>query len=126
MTPTLDFLPDSKLGCVVDGCNGLVRKLKLRFDSSPLNRLCYYQSHCSSEDAMVKIHGQQLLPKWMSFVYDSTSYSVVVADIESEYAASCNERRMSCGSTSLEGGTHLMDTYILNRMPNVSKSTPNA
>eukprot|EP00980_Cylindrotheca_fusiformis_P013225 scaffold3359_cov123-Cylindrotheca_fusiformis.AAC.29 len=34
---------------------GLNRKLKHRFDDSPLNKLCYYQSYHSSEDAMMQL-----------------------------------------------------------------------
>eukprot|EP00980_Cylindrotheca_fusiformis_P016780 scaffold5055_cov91-Cylindrotheca_fusiformis.AAC.2 len=33
----------------------LFRKLKHRFDNSPLNQLCYYQSYHSSEDAMAQL-----------------------------------------------------------------------
>eukprot|EP00980_Cylindrotheca_fusiformis_P014314 scaffold3821_cov127-Cylindrotheca_fusiformis.AAC.4 len=33
----------------------LNRKLKHRFDDSPLNKLCYYQSYHSSEDAMAEL-----------------------------------------------------------------------
>eukprot|EP00980_Cylindrotheca_fusiformis_P000933 scaffold248_cov111-Cylindrotheca_fusiformis.AAC.10 len=54
--PTPDFLQHSKLGNVVDGHHDLVRKLKHRFDNSPLNKLCYYQSYYSSRDAMVQLH----------------------------------------------------------------------
>eukprot|EP00980_Cylindrotheca_fusiformis_P024852 scaffold12605_cov73-Cylindrotheca_fusiformis.AAC.1 len=50
-----DFLQNSKLGSVVDGYDDLTRRLKHRFDSSPLNKLCYYQSYHSSEDAMVQL-----------------------------------------------------------------------
>eukprot|EP00980_Cylindrotheca_fusiformis_P011040 scaffold2535_cov126-Cylindrotheca_fusiformis.AAC.2 len=45
----------SMIGSVVRSEAGLLRKLKHRFDNSPLNKLCYYQSYHSSEDAMVKL-----------------------------------------------------------------------
>eukprot|EP00980_Cylindrotheca_fusiformis_P020516 scaffold7572_cov118-Cylindrotheca_fusiformis.AAC.5 len=50
-----DFLQRWKLGSVVDGYDDLARKLKNRFENSPLNGLCYYQSYHSSEDAMVQL-----------------------------------------------------------------------
>eukprot|EP00980_Cylindrotheca_fusiformis_P027732 scaffold22532_cov93-Cylindrotheca_fusiformis.AAC.1 len=45
----------SKLGKVVDDAAGLLRKLKHRFDNSPLNKLCYYQSYHCYDDAMVQL-----------------------------------------------------------------------
>eukprot|EP00980_Cylindrotheca_fusiformis_P027736 scaffold22532_cov93-Cylindrotheca_fusiformis.AAC.5 len=45
----------SKLGKTIDDKAGLVWKLKHRFDSSPLHKLCYYQSYYSSEDAMAQL-----------------------------------------------------------------------
>eukprot|EP00980_Cylindrotheca_fusiformis_P002410 scaffold571_cov163-Cylindrotheca_fusiformis.AAC.1 len=49
------FFRRSKLGRVVDdNADLLVHKLKHRFDNSPLNKLCYYQSYHSSEDAMAQ------------------------------------------------------------------------
>eukprot|EP00980_Cylindrotheca_fusiformis_P017196 scaffold5294_cov129-Cylindrotheca_fusiformis.AAC.6 len=45
----------SKLGRVVDNKAKLLCKLKHRFDSSPLNKLCYYQSYHSPEDAMLQL-----------------------------------------------------------------------
>eukprot|EP00980_Cylindrotheca_fusiformis_P011267 scaffold2594_cov85-Cylindrotheca_fusiformis.AAC.9 len=41
---------DSWFGNVVEDGADLTRKLKHRFDNSPLNSLCYYQSYHSSED----------------------------------------------------------------------------
>eukprot|EP00980_Cylindrotheca_fusiformis_P000565 scaffold146_cov107-Cylindrotheca_fusiformis.AAC.4 len=51
-TSARDFLQYSKLGSLVDGYFDLAHRLKNRFDSSPLNKLCYYHSYHSSEDAM--------------------------------------------------------------------------
>eukprot|EP00980_Cylindrotheca_fusiformis_P000566 scaffold146_cov107-Cylindrotheca_fusiformis.AAC.5 len=50
-----DFLQHSRLGKVVDGYFDLARRLRYRFDSSPLNKLCYYHSYHSSDDAMVRL-----------------------------------------------------------------------
>eukprot|EP00980_Cylindrotheca_fusiformis_P011612 scaffold2747_cov104-Cylindrotheca_fusiformis.AAC.2 len=57
---TSDWLYEnfSKLGSVVDDEADVSRKLKHRFDSSQLNKLCYYQSYLSSEDAVVQLHSQ--------------------------------------------------------------------
>eukprot|EP00980_Cylindrotheca_fusiformis_P013888 scaffold3601_cov90-Cylindrotheca_fusiformis.AAC.1 len=46
---------DSRLGSVFDDEADLVHALKHRFDNSPLNKLCYYQSYHASEDAMVHL-----------------------------------------------------------------------
>eukprot|EP00980_Cylindrotheca_fusiformis_P006813 scaffold1426_cov83-Cylindrotheca_fusiformis.AAC.15 len=44
------------LGSVVDGYDDLVvRKLKHRFDGSPLNKLCYYHSYHSSDDSIMQL-----------------------------------------------------------------------
>eukprot|EP00980_Cylindrotheca_fusiformis_P024850 scaffold12602_cov105-Cylindrotheca_fusiformis.AAC.1 len=43
---------NSRLGSVVDNEGDLHHKLKHRFDNSPVNKLCYYQSYHASEDAM--------------------------------------------------------------------------
>eukprot|EP00980_Cylindrotheca_fusiformis_P017193 scaffold5294_cov129-Cylindrotheca_fusiformis.AAC.3 len=45
----------SKLGSIADNDADLLRKLKHRFDNCPLNKLCYYQSYYSSEEAMVQL-----------------------------------------------------------------------
>eukprot|EP00980_Cylindrotheca_fusiformis_P027301 scaffold19836_cov54-Cylindrotheca_fusiformis.AAC.1 len=43
---------DSRLGSVADDADDLAHRLKYRFDNSPLNKLCYYQSYHAPEDAM--------------------------------------------------------------------------
>eukprot|EP00980_Cylindrotheca_fusiformis_P025303 scaffold13471_cov105-Cylindrotheca_fusiformis.AAC.1 len=49
-------LKQSKLGSsTVDDAADLNRKLKHRFGTSPLNKLCYYQSYYPSEEAMVQL-----------------------------------------------------------------------
>eukprot|EP00980_Cylindrotheca_fusiformis_P002665 scaffold623_cov83-Cylindrotheca_fusiformis.AAC.2 len=51
----MDFMRHSKLGRAAGGrFDDLVRRLKHRFDGSPLNKLCYYQSYYSSEDAVLQ------------------------------------------------------------------------
>eukprot|EP00980_Cylindrotheca_fusiformis_P020779 scaffold7759_cov62-Cylindrotheca_fusiformis.AAC.2 len=55
------FMRVSKLGSVVagyDDCaryDDLVRRLQHRFDDSPLNKLCYYHSYHSPDDAMMQL-----------------------------------------------------------------------
>eukprot|EP00980_Cylindrotheca_fusiformis_P013710 scaffold3525_cov128-Cylindrotheca_fusiformis.AAC.1 len=51
-----EFFQKSKLGSLVDDEAGLIHRLKHRFDNSPLNKLCYYQSYHSSDDAMARVH----------------------------------------------------------------------
>eukprot|EP00980_Cylindrotheca_fusiformis_P012135 scaffold2933_cov85-Cylindrotheca_fusiformis.AAC.3 len=46
---------NSGLGSVVEDDRDLLRKLKYRFDNSPLNKLCYYHSYHSEEDAMIQL-----------------------------------------------------------------------
>eukprot|EP00980_Cylindrotheca_fusiformis_P019827 scaffold6966_cov112-Cylindrotheca_fusiformis.AAC.5 len=46
---------NSKLASVVDNEASLNHKLKHRFDHSPLNKLCYYQSYHAAEDAMMQL-----------------------------------------------------------------------
>eukprot|EP00980_Cylindrotheca_fusiformis_P024705 scaffold12321_cov84-Cylindrotheca_fusiformis.AAC.1 len=48
-------LQNSKLGSIVDSDEDLNRKLKHRFDNSPMNKLCYYQSYHSLEDSMLQL-----------------------------------------------------------------------
>eukprot|EP00980_Cylindrotheca_fusiformis_P020349 scaffold7354_cov93-Cylindrotheca_fusiformis.AAC.2 len=49
------FFKHSKLGLVDNNKTKLIHRLKHRFDHSPLNKLCYYQSYHSSEDAMQQL-----------------------------------------------------------------------
>eukprot|EP00980_Cylindrotheca_fusiformis_P011870 scaffold2818_cov59-Cylindrotheca_fusiformis.AAC.5 len=46
----------TKLGSLVDNEADLIRRLNHRFDNSPLNQLCYYQSYHSYEDEMAQLH----------------------------------------------------------------------
>lgn len=49
------FMDDMKLGVAVDGYRDLLRKLKVRFSSSPLHRACYFQSYHALQDNMERI-----------------------------------------------------------------------
>eukprot|EP00980_Cylindrotheca_fusiformis_P025458 scaffold13756_cov97-Cylindrotheca_fusiformis.AAC.3 len=46
---------DSKIGRIVDGLDDFLRKTIHRFDKCPLNKLCYYQSYYSLDEAMMKL-----------------------------------------------------------------------
>eukprot|EP00980_Cylindrotheca_fusiformis_P026030 scaffold15249_cov142-Cylindrotheca_fusiformis.AAC.1 len=49
-------LRDTKLGNVVDSDADLNRKMKYRFENSPMNKLCYYHSYDhSSDDSMLRL-----------------------------------------------------------------------
>eukprot|EP00980_Cylindrotheca_fusiformis_P015111 scaffold4170_cov79-Cylindrotheca_fusiformis.AAC.5 len=50
------FFQSSKLGSLVDDEADLIHRSKHRFDNSPLNKLCYYQSYQFLDDAMVQLH----------------------------------------------------------------------
>eukprot|EP00980_Cylindrotheca_fusiformis_P006352 scaffold1356_cov123-Cylindrotheca_fusiformis.AAC.33 len=49
------FWNRSKFGSVINGYDNFAWRLNHRFDSSPLNKLCYCQSYHSSEDAMAQL-----------------------------------------------------------------------
>eukprot|EP00980_Cylindrotheca_fusiformis_P017722 scaffold5565_cov92-Cylindrotheca_fusiformis.AAC.1 len=63
-----EFKNRSKLGRFVRGYvdrfDDLFRRLRYRFAASPLNNLCYYQSYCSSEDAMVQLRRLMVEDPW--------------------------------------------------------------
>eukprot|EP00980_Cylindrotheca_fusiformis_P026607 scaffold16603_cov50-Cylindrotheca_fusiformis.AAC.1 len=51
-----EFFQNSKLiGRLVDNEADLTHRLKHRFDDSPLNKLCYYQSYQSLDDATAQL-----------------------------------------------------------------------
>eukprot|EP00980_Cylindrotheca_fusiformis_P004538 scaffold965_cov93-Cylindrotheca_fusiformis.AAC.2 len=50
-----EWLQVSKIGGVVDGYDDFLYKSNHRFDKSPLNKLCYYQSYYFLEDALVEL-----------------------------------------------------------------------
>eukprot|EP00980_Cylindrotheca_fusiformis_P016900 scaffold5114_cov67-Cylindrotheca_fusiformis.AAC.18 len=50
------FFQSSKLGSLVANEADLIHRLNHRFDNSPLNKLCYYQSYHSYENAMAQLH----------------------------------------------------------------------
>eukprot|EP00980_Cylindrotheca_fusiformis_P003502 scaffold781_cov132-Cylindrotheca_fusiformis.AAC.21 len=51
-----DILLNVKYHSVADSYGDLCYKLKHRFDSCPMNKLCYYQSYYSPEDAMLELN----------------------------------------------------------------------
>eukprot|EP00980_Cylindrotheca_fusiformis_P005270 scaffold1123_cov56-Cylindrotheca_fusiformis.AAC.6 len=51
----VEFFQSSKFGSLVDDDDDLTHRLKHRFDDSPLNKLCYYQSYQSLDVAMAEL-----------------------------------------------------------------------
>eukprot|EP00980_Cylindrotheca_fusiformis_P008545 scaffold1813_cov109-Cylindrotheca_fusiformis.AAC.3 len=52
------FFAGSKLGSLVDNKADLIHRLKHRFDNSPLNKLCYYQSYQSLDGGMTQLRSR--------------------------------------------------------------------
>eukprot|EP00980_Cylindrotheca_fusiformis_P005839 scaffold1228_cov119-Cylindrotheca_fusiformis.AAC.6 len=127
MDATLGFgLQDSKLGSVVDSGADLNRKLKHRFGSSPLNKLCYYQSYHSSEDAMLQLSRLMeedplaataqvdefgMTPLHILSLSQAPTVDMLLTVMNSGHLDHIIEERDLFGSTP-------MDYLCLNRMPN--------
>eukprot|EP00980_Cylindrotheca_fusiformis_P004544 scaffold965_cov93-Cylindrotheca_fusiformis.AAC.8 len=121
-----EFLQDSKIGSVVDGYDGFLHKLIHRFDQSPLNKLCYYQSYYSLEDAMVKLRSLMeedtltattqvdefgMTPLHILSLSQTLNLSMLLAVIDGGPRDHILRCRDSFGSTP-------MDYLCLNKMPN--------
>eukprot|EP00980_Cylindrotheca_fusiformis_P002279 scaffold530_cov107-Cylindrotheca_fusiformis.AAC.3 len=121
-----DFLHYSKLGSVVDGLDELVDRLKHRFDDSPLNKLCYYQSYYSSSDAMLQLRSLMkddplaattqvdefgMTPLHILSLSQSPNLDMLLAVMEGGHWDHIITGKDSFGSTP-------MDYLCLNRMPN--------
>eukprot|EP00980_Cylindrotheca_fusiformis_P005997 scaffold1284_cov108-Cylindrotheca_fusiformis.AAC.11 len=125
------FLQYSKFGSVVDsvvdGVADLHRKLKHRFDSSPLNELCYYQSYHSSEDAMAllrflvdenpltatrQVDEFGMTPLHILSLSQTPNLEMLLAVMK----AGADSDRIICGKDSF--GSTPMDYLCSNRMPN--------
>eukprot|EP00980_Cylindrotheca_fusiformis_P012515 scaffold3074_cov108-Cylindrotheca_fusiformis.AAC.2 len=117
---------NSKLGSVVQEGTDLSRKLKHRFDSSSLNKLCYYQSYQSSEDAMMQLRGPMeddplaatsqvdefgMTPLHVLSLNQSLNVDMLLAVVRAGYQDQIIHSRDSFGSTP-------MDYLCSNRMPN--------
>eukprot|EP00980_Cylindrotheca_fusiformis_P011260 scaffold2594_cov85-Cylindrotheca_fusiformis.AAC.2 len=134
------YFRNSKLGGIVEDEAGLSRKLKHRFDSSsPLNKLCYYQSYHSSEDAMMELLRRLteddplaatnqtdefgMTPLHILSLSQTPNIDMLLAVMNEGKADHMIRSRDSFGSTP-------MDYLCLNRMPNFyvgdSKSSTNA
>eukprot|EP00980_Cylindrotheca_fusiformis_P009972 scaffold2206_cov95-Cylindrotheca_fusiformis.AAC.2 len=61
-----EFFRSSRLGSLVDDEDELIHRLNHRFDNSPLNKLCYYQSYQSSDERISTIEEH-----WIRCVYSS-------------------------------------------------------
>eukprot|EP00980_Cylindrotheca_fusiformis_P000302 scaffold70_cov102-Cylindrotheca_fusiformis.AAC.1 len=121
-----DFHRDSMLGCIVDDYDDLVRRLNHRFDISPLNKLCYYQSYHSSEDTMLQLsslmEGDPLAATTQVDEFGMTPLHILSLSQTPNLdmlLAVMNEGRADhiIHGTDLFGSTP-MDYLCLNRMPN--------
>eukprot|EP00980_Cylindrotheca_fusiformis_P018755 scaffold6247_cov104-Cylindrotheca_fusiformis.AAC.5 len=123
------FVRNMKLGSIVDDDSNLVRKLKHRFANSPLNKLCYYQSYYSSDDAMVQLRrlmGEDPLaataqvdefgmtPLHVLSLSQSPNLDMLLAVMNKGHPDHIFQCRDFFGSTPL-------DYLCLNRMPNSTK-----
>eukprot|EP00980_Cylindrotheca_fusiformis_P029423 scaffold23472_cov106-Cylindrotheca_fusiformis.AAC.2 len=117
---------NSRLGSVVDNDAELGRKLIHRFDVSPLNQLCYYQSYHSSsslEDAMLqlmkddplaatsKVDEFGMTPLHILSLSQTPNMSMLLAVMNAGHRDHMIHGRDSFGSTP-------MDYLCMNRMPN--------
>eukprot|EP00980_Cylindrotheca_fusiformis_P000875 scaffold230_cov138-Cylindrotheca_fusiformis.AAC.1 len=129
MESTADFLQHSMLGSVVDDEADLTRKLEHRFDDAPLNKLCYYHSYQSSEDAMTQLRSLTeddplaattqmdefgMTPLHVLSLSQTPNLEMVLAVMAAGKPGHMVHCRDSFGYTP-------MDYLCLNRMPNTSE-----
>eukprot|EP00980_Cylindrotheca_fusiformis_P007632 scaffold1601_cov59-Cylindrotheca_fusiformis.AAC.3 len=122
-----EFFQSSKLGSLVDDEDDLIRKLNDRFDNSPLNKLCYYQSYQSSDDAMAQLRSLMekypplaattqvdelgMTPLHVLSLSQTTNLDMLLAVMDAGKPGHMVRVRDSFGSTP-------MDFLCMNRMPN--------
>eukprot|EP00980_Cylindrotheca_fusiformis_P016739 scaffold5039_cov119-Cylindrotheca_fusiformis.AAC.6 len=103
-----------------------LRRLKHRFDGSPLNKLCYYQSYHSSEDAMAQLRNLMekdpvaatnqrdefgMTPLHVISLSQTPNLDMLLAVMKGSHLDHIIQSRDSFGSTP-------MDYLCLNRTPN--------
>eukprot|EP00980_Cylindrotheca_fusiformis_P016127 scaffold4790_cov98-Cylindrotheca_fusiformis.AAC.11 len=125
---TCEFFQNQKLGSVVDREVDCGSKLKNRFNHSPLNKLCYYQSYHPEEDAMAKLHsmmeddplaatcqvdGLGMTPLHVISLSQTPSMELLLALMKGGHLEHIIHGKDSFGHTP-------MDYLCLNRMPNSS------
>eukprot|EP00980_Cylindrotheca_fusiformis_P020023 scaffold7106_cov121-Cylindrotheca_fusiformis.AAC.5 len=124
-----ELFQDSKLGSLVDNEADLTHRLKHRFDDSPLNKLCYYQSYqsldvamgelrCLMEDdplaATTQVDGFGMTPLHVLSLSQTPNLDMLLAVIDAGKAGHMVRTRDSFGCTPM--------VYLcLNRMPNSSE-----
>eukprot|EP00980_Cylindrotheca_fusiformis_P004103 scaffold892_cov104-Cylindrotheca_fusiformis.AAC.1 len=122
-----EFFQSSKLGCLVDDEADLKRKLNHRFDNSPVNKLCYYQSYQSSDDSMAQLRSLMekhpplaattqvdefgMTPLHVLSLSQTTNLDMLLAVMDAGKLGHMVRVRDSFGSTP-------MDYLCMNRMPN--------
>eukprot|EP00980_Cylindrotheca_fusiformis_P030364 scaffold24710_cov117-Cylindrotheca_fusiformis.AAC.2 len=120
------FFQASKLGSLVDNEADLNGRLNHRFDSSPLNKLCYYQSYHSSDDTMTQLHSRMdgnplaatsqmdefgMTPLHILSLSQTPNLDMLLAVMDAGKPG-----HMVCIMDSF--GCTPMDYFCLNRMPN--------
>eukprot|EP00980_Cylindrotheca_fusiformis_P011615 scaffold2747_cov104-Cylindrotheca_fusiformis.AAC.5 len=123
------FLLNTKLDRVFDDEADLFRKVKHRFDNSPLNQLCYYQSYHSSADSMMQLRNLMeddqsvattqvdefgMTPLHVLSLSQTPNMDMLLALMNEGRADDIIRSKDSFGSTP-------MDYLCLNRMPNSSE-----
>eukprot|EP00980_Cylindrotheca_fusiformis_P018131 scaffold5841_cov81-Cylindrotheca_fusiformis.AAC.3 len=122
------FFQSSKLGSLVDDEADLIRKLNHRFYNSPVNKLCYYQSHQSLDVAMaelrslmeddplattVQVDGFGMTPLHVLSLSQTPNLDMLLTVMDAGKPGHMVRVRDSFGSTPME--------YLcLNRMPNAN------
>eukprot|EP00980_Cylindrotheca_fusiformis_P020182 scaffold7253_cov105-Cylindrotheca_fusiformis.AAC.2 len=124
-----EFFQGSKLGSLVDNGADLKRKLNHRFDNSPLNKLCYYQSYQSVDVAMAELRSLMeddplaattqvdelgMTPLHVLSLSQTTNLDMLLPVMDAGKPGHMVRVRDSFGSTP-------MDYLFLNRMPNSSE-----
>eukprot|EP00980_Cylindrotheca_fusiformis_P025961 scaffold14995_cov92-Cylindrotheca_fusiformis.AAC.3 len=124
-----NFYPNLRLSIVVDNAAGLKFKLEHRFDNCPLNKLCYYQSYHSLEDAMMQLHSLMeddplaattqvdefgMTPLHILSLSQTTNLDMLLAVMDAGDPGHMGHSRDSFGSTP-------MDYLCLNRKPNFNE-----
>eukprot|EP00980_Cylindrotheca_fusiformis_P025817 scaffold14678_cov97-Cylindrotheca_fusiformis.AAC.1 len=123
------FLQNSKIGSIVGGLDDFLHKTTHRFDKCPLNKLCYYQSYYSLDEAMMKLGSLMeddplaattqvdefgMTPLHILSLSQTPNLSMLLAVMNGGHPDHIILGKDSFGSTP-------MDYLCLNKMPNSAK-----
>eukprot|EP00980_Cylindrotheca_fusiformis_P010056 scaffold2220_cov75-Cylindrotheca_fusiformis.AAC.11 len=127
-----EFSQSSKLGSLVNDEADLTHRLNHRFDNSPVNKLCYYQSYQSSEDAMAQLRSlmEQYQPLALAATTEMDGFGMTPLHVLSLSQTPNLDMLLAMMDASKKGhmvcvrdsfGSTPMDYLCLNLMPNSSK-----